>query len=245
MGILGGTFNPIHLGHLRAAEEVREALALDRVVFIPSSIPPHKQSDPDDPIASAEQRLEWVELAIEGHGRFVLDRIEIERAGRSYLVDTLSSIRARDPAAPPPVFIVGQDAFAEMGAWRDPERLFALADYAVMTRPPGQLEALSDQMPESVRSLFELEEGGRVARHRAAGTRIDLVPITALDISSSAIRKARRAGRSIRFLLPEAVRRSVESSGCYVATKGRYEVGRREGSSLSEAHSRGGHGRHE
>jgi len=222
VGLLGGTFNPIHLGHLRAAEEVREALALDRVLFIPSAIPPHKRSDPQDPIASAPQRLEWVESAIAGHEAFRVDRIEIDRPGPSYLVDTLAAIRDREPAKGPPVFIVGEDAFAEMGEWRAPEEIFALADFAVTTRPPGQLDDLEDRIPRRVRDAFDFEAGGRIARHKDAGTRIDLVRITALDISSSQIRQARREGRSIRFLVPESIRESIEESGCYAgSTTGR------------------------
>jgi len=218
IGLLGGTFNPIHLGHLRAAEEVREALGLERVLFIPSALPPHKRSDPEDPIATAGQRLEWVERVVADHEDFSVDRIEIDRPGPSYLVDTLTAIRDRDPAKRPPVFIVGQDAFAEMGEWREPERLFALADFAVMTRPPGELVRLSDRMPRVARDVFDLEEDGCVARHREAGTRIELVPITALDISSSRIRAALRKGRSIRFLIPEAIRESIEKNGCYAAS---------------------------
>jgi nicotinate-nucleotide adenylyltransferase len=196
-------------------QEVREALVLDRVLFIPSAIPPHKQSDPDDPIASAAQRLEWVEQAIDDHAHFHVDRIEIDRPGPSYLVDTLSSIRERSKRAP--VFIVGEDAFAEMGDWREPARLFALSDFAVTTRPPGQLGHLADRMPKVVLDAFEFEADGRVAHHREAGTRIDLVPITALDISSSRIRAARRKGNSIRFLVPESIRTSIEASNEYAA----------------------------
>lgn len=197
---------------------MREALGLERVVFIPSAIPPHKRSDPKDPIASAAQRLEWVELAIADHEPFVVDRIEVDRPGRSYLVDTLKNFRENDPAHRPPVFIVGEDAFAEMGEWREPERLFELADYAVLTRPPGRLRRLEDRTPSLIRPFFDFDAGGRVARHRKADTRIELVPTTALDISSSAVRQARRAGRSIRFLVPEPVRLSIEKSGCYAGS---------------------------
>jgi len=214
VGLFGGTFNPIHLGHLRAAEEVREALALERVLFIPSRNPPHKHQDARDPIASAEQRLEWVEQSIAGHEDFRIDRAEIDREGPSFLVDTLTEIRDREKHERP-VFIVGEDAFAEMGDWREPEALFALVDFAVMTRPPGGLEHLADRIPEIVRSSFEFIEGGRRACHKEAGTWIDLVTITALDISSSRIREACRAGRSIRYLVPEPVRLSIETSGCY------------------------------
>jgi len=214
VGLFGGTFNPIHLGHLRAAEEVREALALERVLFIPSRIPPHKRQDAKDPIASAEQRLEWVEQSIARHEGFRIDRIEVDREGPSFLVDTLAEIRDRENKERP-VFIVGEDAFAEMGDWREPETLFALTDFAVMTRPPGGLGHLADRIPKVVRASFEFDEAGRRAIHIDVGTQIDLVPITALDISSSRIREACRAGRSIRFLVPEPVRLSIEASGCY------------------------------
>ncbi len=216
-GLLGGTFNPIHLGHLRAAEEVREALALERIVFIPSRVPPHKQQDPKDPIASSEKRLEWVERAVEPHKDFSVDRIEIEREGPSYLVDTLRTIRERRRSEEDgtPVFIVGEDAFAEMGEWRSPREIFELADFAVMTRPPGQLDDLQKRIPEIVKDAFEFTADGRRARHRNLDTSIELVSITALDISSSKIREACRQRRSIRFLVPESIREAIETSREY------------------------------
>jgi nicotinate-nucleotide adenylyltransferase len=212
-GLFGGTFNPIHLGHLRAAEEVFEALALEQILFVPSRIPPHKHEDRNDPIASAAQRLEWVELAIAGHENFFVDRIEIDREGPSYLVDTLTAIRDRNPGRPAPVFIVGEDAFVEMGEWRSPEQIFTLADFAVMARPPGNLSELEQRIPENVKESFEFESNGRIARHREAGTRIEFVRVTALDISSSKIREACREERSIRFLVPESIRPAIEQSG--------------------------------
>ena len=215
IGLFGGTFNPIHLGHLRAAEEVREALDLGRVLFIPSHTPPHKDGDENDPIASAEQRLEWVELAIAAQKSFSVDRIEIDREGLSYLVDTLRAIRDRETGRRKMVFILGEDAYAEMGDWRDPAGIFGLTDLAVMTRPPGQLASLADRMPSVARDLYTLSQDGQSAVHREAGTRIDLVPISALDISSSKVREACRAGRSIRFLVPETIREPIEVSERY------------------------------
>lgn len=225
VGLFGGTFNPIHLGHLRAAEEVREALGLSRVAFMPSNVPPHKREADGDPIAPAALRAAWVERAIADHPAFVFDRSELVREGPSYLVDTLAAIRERDPSAAPPVFIVGADAFAEMGEWRKPAELFALADWAVMTRPPGRLVDLATRIPAAVREDFSFEQGGRVALHRRAATRVDLVAITAIDVSSSQIRQACRDGRSIRFLVPEAVRSSIEASGCYSASGNRDQAG--------------------
>jgi nicotinate-nucleotide adenylyltransferase len=214
IGLLGGTFNPIHLGHLRAAEEVREALELDRILFIPSSIPPHKESANDDPIAAADRRLDWVLRATADQKKFEVDRIEIDRPGPSYLVDTLEAIREREGDAVC-TFIVGEDAFAEMGDWREPERLFSLVDFAVMTRPPGRIRDLEERVPSVVREAFEYSNGGRTATHKEVGTRIHLVPITALDISSSEVRRKLRQNQSIRYLVPETIREEIESSGCY------------------------------
>ena len=222
-GLFGGTFNPIHLGHLRAAEEVRQALGLDEILFIPSASPPHKRDQLDDPIAPAKQRLEWVESAITDYDAFSLDRIEIDREGPSFLVDTLTQIRERNDDVPP-VFIVGEDAFEEMGDWRAPEELFALADFAVMTRPPGQLERLEDGIPEIVKGHFKFDPDGQGAKHKTANTRLSLVPITALDISSSKIRQACRQEESIRFLVPESIRKRIVESQYYAPR----EAGRRE-----------------
>jgi nicotinate-nucleotide adenylyltransferase len=215
IGLFGGTFNPIHLGHLRAAEEVREALQLERILFIPSRVPPHKRQDEIDPIASPGQRLDWVERAVSAYENFSVDRIEIEREGPSYLVDTLTAIRDRDRGAGVPVFIVGEDAFAEMGEWREPERIFTLADFAVMTRPPGQISDLAQSAPETVKAAFDFDGNGCRARNEQAGTQIELVSITAIDISSSQVRQACREERSIRFLVPESIREAIEKSGEY------------------------------
>ncbi len=215
IGLFGGTFNPIHLGHLRAAEEVREALGLAQVRFIPSHTPPHKTAQAEDPVAPTADRLAWVERAIADHPDFVVDRIEIERAGRSFLVDTLRAIRDREAGRRRTVFIVGEDAFAEMGDWREPEALFALTDLAVMTRPPGGMGSLAERLPEIVRDVYVVAEDGASAVHREAGTRIERVAISALDISSSKVREACRSGRSIRYLVPDSVRGAIESSGRY------------------------------
>jgi len=220
IGLFGGTFNPIHLGQLRAAEEVLEALDLDRVIFIPSAIPPHKPADPLDPIADADQRLDWVERATGDHKRFAVDRIEMDRPGASFLIDTLEALRDREYKSRL-VFIVGEDAFSEMGDWKAPKRLFTMTDFAVMTRPPSRMRAIEECIPDVVRKEFKFSEEGRVATHLVAGTRIERVPITALDISSSQIRKAQREGRSIRYVVPESIRGAIEKSRCYAPENAR------------------------
>jgi nicotinate-nucleotide adenylyltransferase len=218
VGVYGGTFNPIHVGHLRAAEETAEALGLERVLFVPSALPPHKAEDGGDAIAPGELRLAWVRLAIADNPRFAADPIEVERGGASYLVDTLRELRERLAAAgEEPVFLVGSDAFAEMGEWRAPRELFGLAHYAVIARPPLRGGRLDDWLPAAVRDLVELAPDGRSGRHRSAGTWLRVVEIAGFDVSASDLRARLREGRSVRYLLPEPVRAAVLASGAYEA----------------------------
>jgi len=213
IGVLGGTFNPIHLGHLRAAEEVAEALDLSRVLLVPSAQPPHKSAGAGSPLAPGALRLAWVEAACAGNPRLAACDLEVARGGASYTVDTLRAL-VEGGAAARLVFIIGSDAFTELGSWREPKQLFALADFAVMARPgtPGHL---GDWIPDSLRADFELAPGCDAARHRATGGSVCAVAIPALAISSSEIRERVRRGRSIRYLVPEAVRRDIEASGVY------------------------------
>ena len=212
-GVFGGTFDPIHLGHLRAAEEVAEAEDLARVLLVPSARPPHKQRRGDDAMASAAQRLAWVESACAENPRLEACDLEIARGGASYTVDTLRTLGERS-APERPVFLIGADAFAELGTWREPKQLFALADFAVMTRP-GTPGTLADWLPASLHADFALDPDGDAARHPATGSRVRRVAISAFDVSSSDIRARVRGGRSIRYLVPEAVRRDIEASGVY------------------------------
>ena len=213
LGILGGTFNPIHLGHLRAAEEVREVLELERVILVPAATPPHKHGAPDDPIAPAADRLAWVRAAVADNAVLAADGMEVERGGRSYTIDTVRAIGART-APELPVFAIGHEAFAELGSWREPETLLRSCHFAVMTRPPYS-GPLVDWLPKCALDEVVLAPDGRSARHRQADAWIRLIEVTALDISSSEIRARLRAGRSVRYLLPEAVREAVLRSGVY------------------------------
>jgi nicotinate-nucleotide adenylyltransferase len=213
LGILGGTFNPIHLGHLRAAEEVREALGLERMILVPAATPPHKDDSPGDPIAPASLRLAWVRAAVAENPAFEADGLEVERGGRSYTIDTVRAIGART-APELPVFAIGQEAFAELGSWREPEALLRSCHFAVMTRPPFSPGAV-DWLPKCARDEVVLAPDGLSARHREAPTWLRLIEVTALDISSSDIRARLRAGRSARYLVPEAVRDAVVRSGVY------------------------------
>lgn len=220
VGVYGGTFNPIHVGHLRAAEEAGEALGLERVLFVPSAVPPHKTEEPGDVIAPGPERLAWVRLAIADNPRFAADPSEVERGGASYLVDTLRELRERlRGASEEPVFLIGSDAFAEMGAWRAPRELFGLAHLAVIARPGARPGRLADWLPDEVRDLVELAPDGRSGRHRSAGTWLQMVEIAGFDLSASALRRRLREGRSVRYLLPEPVRAAVLASGIYGAPR--------------------------
>jgi nicotinate-nucleotide adenylyltransferase len=218
VAIFGGTFNPIHLGHLRAAEEALELLDLDRVLFVPSGDPPHKEGLAADPLAPAKLRLDWVRLATQDNPRFEVAALEVERGGRSYSVDTLREL-APDLAPEHPIFLIGHDAFALMDTWRDPEAIFALAHFAVIVRPggsPGPAGSLADWIPERVRDQVAIAPDGRSALHHA-GTWIRRVEIAGLDVSASELRARLRNGLSLRYLLPEPVRRAVEQSGVYAS----------------------------
>jgi len=214
VGIYGGTFNPIHIGHLRAAEEVAEALDLERIVFVPSAQPPHKQASASDPIAPAADRLAWVRDAVADNPRFSVDSIEVDRGGASYAVDTLRCLgRQTDPERP--VFIIGQDAFVEIGSWREPAQLLTLAHFAVTTRPPIASGSLADWIPKSLAPTIEIAADGRSARHRSADTWIRVLEISLLDVSSSDIRARIRAGRSVRYLIPDSVSEAIAHSNAF------------------------------
>jgi nicotinate-nucleotide adenylyltransferase len=216
--IFGGTFNPIHLGHLRAAEEAMELLELDRILFVPSGDPPHKEGLASDPLAPAKLRLDWVRLATQDNPRFEVAALEVERGGRSYSVDTLREL-APGIAPEHPIFLIGHDAFALIDTWRDPEAIFALAHFAVIVRPgeaAGIAGSLSDWIPERVRDQVAIAPDGRSALHHA-GTWIRRVEIAGLDVSASDLRARLRNGLSLRYLLPEPVRTAVEQSGVYAS----------------------------
>jgi nicotinate-nucleotide adenylyltransferase len=202
LGVYGGTFNPIHLGHLRAAEQVVEQLGLERLLFVPSGTPPHK---PGERMAPARRRLDWVRRAVAGNKRFDVDALEVERTGPSYSVDTVREIGARIAPALP-VFVIGCDALAELETWHEPARLLELAHLAVVARPgDGGAATLARSLPAKLASAFAFGPDGRSARHLRAGTVLRWLEIEALPISSTDVRERIRAGRSIRYLVPDAV----------------------------------------
>lgn len=210
IGLLGGTFDPIHVGHLRSAEEVREAFALERVYFVPAANPPHK---PNGALADSGDRLQMVELAITDTPFFRASAIEIERGGPSYSVDTLRAMQTLETGASL-WFIVGYDAFREMRSWRDADRIFELANLVVTTRPPVAFEPSIENLPVAAQESFCYDPSTRSYRHRS-GTVLHFLPITALDVSATAIRRRVRQGRSIRYLVPAAVEAYIVERGLY------------------------------
>jgi nicotinate-nucleotide adenylyltransferase len=210
LGVFGGTFDPIHLGHLRAAEQVVELLGLERLLFVPSGTPPHKRAGG---LAPAPLRLEWVRRAVAGNKRFETDPLEVERAGPSFSVDTLRAIGAR-VAPHRPVLVMGCDALAELASWREPRAILELAHLAVMERSEGG-GSLRERFPAELVGDVELAGDGRSARHRSAGTWVRWLEIDALPISATDVRARLRAGRSVRYLLPEAIHDDVVASGVY------------------------------
>jgi nicotinate-nucleotide adenylyltransferase len=204
IGIFGGTFNPIHLGHLRSAEEVCEEQGFDRVLFIPSARPPHKEAGV---LVASEHRLAMVRLAIARNPRFRVSTVEIERGGCSYSVDTLRTLRTRLPAAEFS-FIMGLDTFREIATWKEYESIFALCDLVVTSRPPFDEVPLRAALPVAVRPQFCYRIKTRTLEHRT-GHRIIFQRISDLAISASSIRQRSHRGLSVRYLVPASVERYI------------------------------------
>lgn len=215
LGVFGGTFDPIHLAHLRCAEEAREQLGLDQILFVPAADPPHKSRR----VTAAAHRLAMVRLAIAGNPGFRVSTIEIERGGRSYTVDTLRALRAELPADTTLTLLIGLDAFRELGTWKEYRALFALADLAVWSRPPGVIRAPRALLPVAAQRDFCYGPGQHTLRHRT-GNHIRFLTVTALDLSASAIRLRLQRGRSIRYLVPPAVERYLSRHRLFARRQG-------------------------
>ncbi|MCD6193906.1 MAG: nicotinate-nucleotide adenylyltransferase [Candidatus Aminicenantes bacterium] len=201
LGIFGGTFNPIHLGHLQAGEEIYRRARLDKILFIPAYIPPHKKQVN---IAPAEDRLAMLRLALAGRQEFVPSAIEIEDQRTSYSIYTLKKIKRLYPQAEP-FFIIGVDAFLEIETWKDYEHVLEESNFLVMSRPGYQLAEVKEILPNRWQSRIAwLKEEEKESRFSSDYT-IYLVEINALPISASEIRDKVRRGESIAHLVPPAV----------------------------------------
>jgi len=213
-GILGGTFNPIHYGHLAAAEEIRDRLKLDRVLFTPSHLPPHKHEEDMPPAA---QRLEMVRLAIVSNPRFSVSDIEVKRGGKSYTVETVATLRTMHPATEF-YFITGLDSFLEIQTWYHWERLLTLCSFAVLSRPGYRFADLMkiDFMKGASKELAALDRGEMVhVMFQPDGFKICLEMIPLYDISSTDIRKRIRDSRTVKYHLPEDVETYIIKNKLY------------------------------
>jgi nicotinate-nucleotide adenylyltransferase len=182
---MGGTFDPIHLGHLRAAESAREALALDQVAFVPAHVSPHRSG-----ASPALDRYAMVCLATAGHPAFIPSDLELRRDGPSYTADTLRALRAARPGDAL-LLILGSDTYPELASWREPEAILAACEIAVVARPGGAAPGSTS----------------RAGVHHVAGP--------ALPISGSEVRRRVAAGQSIRYLVPEPVAEYIAKRGLY------------------------------
>lgn len=209
-GILGGTFNPIHLAHLRIAEEVLQACELDRVLFIPAAEPPHK--DIAGEVAFAH-RLAMVEAAIKGSPCFQASDLEFRRSGKSFSVDTLEILRQEDPQGQR-YFIIGLDSYRDIASWKDFARLFSLSHMVVTTRPGVVVNKPLEPLPVAMHKDFCYDENVGNFRHKS-GNYLIFMEETRLDISSTQIRERLKNGLSISSLVPAVVADYIKKHGLY------------------------------
>lgn len=215
VGILGGTFDPIHYGHLRLAEEMLELANLRQIRFVPAGTPPHR----DAPQVSAQHRSTMVRLAIADQPAFVLDAREVERTGKCYTVDTLRELRAELGEAQPLCLLMGGDAFLQLHTWHEWERLFELAHIVVGYRPGFTLEdSIHTAMPKLQSHYQQRLCAAEVLSQKPAGGIAELA-IPKLEISATLIRSRVAENRSIRYLLPNAVADYIHQHQLYEHAK--------------------------
>ncbi len=202
IGLYGGSFDPVHQGHLIAAECCREQARLDKVLFLPAAVPPHKQ---DRPLAEAAHRVEMLKLATGGHPAFAVSTDEIDRGGVSYTVDTLARLQAAHPADEL-LLILGPDALADLPTWREPATILARAEIIAVERE-GIDDISAIVAAPKLAALLGPERAQRVAENR--------VTCPAIGIRASDLRAAIAAGRSIRYRTPRAVEQYIAAHGLY------------------------------
>ena len=214
IGIFGGTFNPIHYGHLRSAEEIRTMFGLDRIFFIPSGNPPLKRKD----LADAEHRHEMVRMAVRGNPYFEVLDIECVRPGKSYTVDTLEQLLKNYPAAVF-FFMLGIDAFLDIPNWREPEKILSLTNFIVLSRPGKNFSDLFQSpyldMKKTLLAGIDNGDSESCTTVLQSGKQVILARVTQLGISSTDIRKRVKKGTSLKYLLPAEVESYIISNKLY------------------------------
>ena len=209
IGLFGGTFDPIHTGHLRVAEEIREGFSLESIYFIPGGIPPHKRRRT---IALADERLHMVKAAIRGNRLFRVSEIETKRSGPSYTIDTLKRFRKRFDEL---YFLIGIDAFSEIDTWHCYRELFYHTNFIVMTRPIGKKQPVPEMLPLVVKK--DVKKVNDTTFIHKSGKKIYFHDITQIDISSTKVKELLKQNRSIRYLVPDAVERIINERRLYGA----------------------------
>jgi nicotinate-nucleotide adenylyltransferase len=210
-GLMGGTFDPIHLAHLRCGQEILEGFCLDRIVFIPSANPPLKHGPGITPY---EHRERMVRFAIEGNPAFAFSDVENRREERSFTVDTIGYFQATFGKELEIYFIMGQDAFDDIQRWKSWKRLLTLCSFIVMKRPGWRGGALRKALPSDYAGRFAYDRRARAYRG-PSGKFIYFTGVTQLDIESTEIRDRVKSGRSIRYLVPDAVGEYIERHNLY------------------------------
>jgi nicotinate-nucleotide adenylyltransferase len=209
IGILGGTYNPIHFGHLRAAEEIRKAFDLEKIIFIPSARPPHKEKE----VIYPSHRFAMVNLAIEKNPYFFSSDVELKRQDKSYSIETINHFRQKYGKAEF-FLILGTDAFLEIETWKNYKNLFSLCNFIVISRPGYGKRSGKDLLPAEISRDFSYDRKKKRYIYRG-GFSTYFQKITLLDISSKKIRKYIREGKSIKYLLPEKVREYIAEHRLY------------------------------
>jgi nicotinate-nucleotide adenylyltransferase len=206
VGIFGGTFDPVHHGHLRTAYELRQQLQIERVHFVPASQPPHRPQ----PEAPVELRLAMLEAALDGEAGFVVDRREIDRDGTSYSIDTVCSLRDEYPDHVL-CLLLGMDAFAGLPEWHRWEELLDIVNIVVARRPGASLPG-DGQLGYLLETRCIVSDAGTAW---AAAGQIVVQEVTQLEIAATDLRRSIRAGIEPRYLVPDSVRDIIRKSGCY------------------------------
>lgn len=206
LGVFGGTFNPVHIAHLRVAEEVREALGLERVLWIPSADPPHKRA-----LAAAAHRLEMVRIATSSNPCFEVLDLELARPGPSYTVRTLEELRERHPGQRL-WFLLGADALGELHTWREPERLLELASFAVVGRPGARGGSLEARLGAKLAACLRPSPLGL---EHPSGHEVREIAVSQLAVSASDLRRRIARGASVRYVVPDAVMDYIDKHRLY------------------------------
>jgi nicotinate-nucleotide adenylyltransferase len=219
IGLFGGTFNPIHLGHVQVVQEVKSGFGLDQILIIPSALPPHKERDG---VVDAEDRLEMIRLAFSDNPNFVISDVELKRSGPSYTIDTVRHFKSTSPENTELYLIVGLDAFLEIDTWKSYDDLFLLIPFIVMSRAINK-ENSAELKWKSLKNYLQskISKGYTFSATQLSFIHDKMQPVcvfnvTPVDISSTTIRKRIKKGRSIKHLVPDIVEDFIKAKGLYL-----------------------------